>query len=146
VGEPDAAGGGIEAPLRREELFGSDRPRVRVDRDRGRTARTSWRVLETSRGLSLLEVRPRTGRTHQIRVHLRHLGFPIVGDPTYGDRGINRIMRGKYALWRQWLHAREVRLAHPVTGEDLCISAPLPEELLRVLEGEGFQQRKAWTS
>jgi len=130
--------GKIDLPLRRDDLFAGNRPRVRVDMKEGRAAETRFFVLSRRSGLTLLRVRPMTGRTHQIRVHLGHIGHPILGDATYGDTGQNRVMRGRYSLWRHWLHALSVEFAHPVTGHPLRISAPLPEELLRVLDGERF--------
>ncbi|MHC4471811.1 MAG: RluA family pseudouridine synthase [Planctomycetota bacterium] len=138
VGEIEADEGEIDVPLRREDLFESDRPRVRVDRGRGKRALTRYRVLSRHGGLTLLTVRLLTGRTHQIRAHLRHFGHPLLGDPTYGDREANRVMRGRHGLWRQWLHAFSVALLHPVTGRELRIRAPLPDDLFRVLDGEGF--------
>jgi len=137
-GEMEEEEGKISAPLRRQEIHGSDRPRVTVDRDLGKRAETQFKVLERSRGLTLLEVRPLTGRTHQIRAHLRYAGHPIVGDPTYGDRALNRVFRGRHSLWRQWLHALSVAFRHPVTGKDMEVSAPLPADLVRVLAAEGF--------
>lgn len=77
---------------------------------------------------SLLEVELRTGRTHQIRVHLAHLGFPIVGDEKYGDFALNRDLQ-KVGLKRMFLHAASIRLPHPVTGEVLALTTPLPSEL-----------------
>lgn len=77
---------------------------------------------------SLLEVELRTGRTHQIRVHLAHLGFPIAGDEKYGDFALNRDLQ-KAGLRRMFLHAASIRLPHPVTGEVLALAAPLPPEL-----------------
>jgi 23S rRNA pseudouridine955/2504/2580 synthase len=133
-----ADSGEIEAALRKEELFGADRPRMSVGGRGGKTATTLYRTMARSRGLSLLAVRPRTGRTHQIRAHLAHVGHPVAGDPTYGDRALNRTLRGRHGLWRQWLHALAVVLRHPRTGEELRIVAPVPGDLLRVLEGEGF--------
>ncbi len=130
--------GEVDAPLAKQDLRGSDRPRVRVDDGEGKSARTLFVTLARRRGLSLLLVRPRTGRTHQIRAHLAHIGHPIAGDPTYGDRETNGALRGRHGLWRQWLHAFAVGLAHPVTGAPLRIIAPLPEDLSRVLAGEGF--------
>jgi 23S rRNA pseudouridine955/2504/2580 synthase len=129
--------GEIRAPLRRED-DGGHRPKVRVDRKLGKRAVTRYRVRAASRGLTLLRLRLVTGRTHQIRVHLRHLGCPVVGDPVYGNRDLNRLMQGRYGLWRQWLHAAEVALRHPVSGADLRIVAPVPDDLMRVLRGEGF--------
>ena len=137
VGEPPTDGE-IDVPLRREDLFAADRPKVRVDTKRGKRAVTRWHVLARSGGMSLLRVQILTGRTHQIRVHLRHLGHPVVGDPTYGNRELNTRLQGRHGLWRQWLHASSVALDHPVTGARLEIRAPLPEDLARVLVGEGF--------
>jgi 23S rRNA pseudouridine955/2504/2580 synthase len=128
----------IDGPLSKEELFGSARPRVRVDRAGGKTARTLYETLARQNGLSLLVVRPRTGRTHQIRAHLAHIGHPVAGDPTYGDRALNRVLKGRHGLWRQWLHAWAVALRHPVTGAPLRVAAPVPGDLTRVLSGEDF--------
>jgi 23S rRNA pseudouridine955/2504/2580 synthase len=141
VGEVERDEGEIDVALRREDLFGSDRPRVRVDRHAGKRARTRYRVLARREDLTLVSVRLLTGRTHQIRVHLRHVGHPLLGDPTYGDRERNGIARGRHGLWRQWLHAFSVSLAHPVTGRMLSVHAPLPEDLVRVLDGEGFARK-----
>jgi 23S rRNA pseudouridine955/2504/2580 synthase len=83
---------------------------------------------------SLVEVELRTGRTHQIRVHLAHLGFPILGDEKYGDFALNRDLQ-KSGLRRMFLHAASMRLPHPQTGERLELLAPLPAEL------EGFLKK-----
>lgn len=82
---------------------------------------------------SLLEVELRTGRTHQIRVHLAHLGFPIAGDEKYGDFACNRDLQ-KLGLKRMFLHAASMRLPHPLSGEPLALSAPLPAELAKFIE------------
>jgi 23S rRNA pseudouridine955/2504/2580 synthase len=82
---------------------------------------------------SLLEVQLRTGRTHQIRVHLAHLGFPIVGDDKYGDFALNRDLQ-KVGMKRMFLHAASLRLPHPLTGELLALSANLPSELVKIVE------------
>jgi 23S rRNA pseudouridine955/2504/2580 synthase len=136
-GEVESDAGEIDAPLLRMDLFDSNRLRVEVARE-GKPARTLYRVLARHAGLTLLEARPQTGRTHQIRVHLAHLGHPLAGDPVYGDAGLNEALRGRHGLWRQWLHAFSVRLNHPATGRGLFIRAPLPDDLLKVLDGEGF--------
>ncbi len=81
---------------------------------------------------SLLEVALRTGRTHQIRVHLAHLGFPILGDEKYGDFALNRDLQ-KLGLKRMFLHATALRLPHPLNGESVSLAAPLPAELEKFL-------------
>jgi len=78
---------------------------------------------------SLLEVRLLTGRTHQIRVHLAHEGYPIVGDDKYGDFALNRELRQRLLL-----HAAKLSFAHPLTGERLRLESPLPREMKAFLE------------
>jgi tRNA pseudouridine65 synthase len=78
---------------------------------------------------SLVEARPRTGRLHQVRRHLKHLSHPIVGDVRYGKGDINRHFRAAWDLRRLALHASRLRLSHPVTGEWLDLRAPLPQDL-----------------
>ena len=111
--------GVIEAPIARDPRR---RKRMAVV-DGGRDARTRYRVLREVAGRSLVEVRPETGRTHQIRVHLAAIGHPIVGDPLYGKR----------SLGRQFLHAQRLAFRHPRTGERLELEAPLAEDLRRAL-------------
>ncbi len=85
-------------------------------------------------GYSLLDVTIKTGRTHQIRVHLAHEGHPIVGDPKYGDFEANRALaRGALRFDRMFLHARALRIVHPATGETLTLAAPLPPECEKLL-------------
>jgi 23S rRNA pseudouridine1911/1915/1917 synthase len=79
-------------------------------------------------GAALVEACPETGRTHQIRIHLAHLGAPLLGDPRYG--GPRRV--GEIAVPRVMLHARALRIAHPVTGAPLALEAPVPEDFLAV--------------
>jgi len=139
LGTPEPRIGTIDAPLRRQEFPKGDRPKVSVGGRKDPEAMTDYRVLAEAGGLSLVKARPRTGRTHQIRAHLRHIGHPILGDPTYGDRRRNEEARRTLGLWRPFLHALRVELAHPVTGEPLVIEAPLPEELRRVLHSLGLR-------
>jgi len=87
---------------------------------------------------SLLEAELRTGRTHQIRVHLKHLGFPIVGDDKYGDFELNRrVARGEGTprLVRMFLHAYATRFLHPVGGQPIALEAPLPDDCADFLKG-----------
>ncbi len=81
------------------------------------------------RAVSLVDLRPRTGRRHQLRRHLRHVNFPILGDTKYGDLKVNRAFREAYGLERLALHAATLSLVHPVSGARLHIDAPLPPEL-----------------
>jgi 23S rRNA pseudouridine1911/1915/1917 synthase len=94
----------------------------------GRDSRTYFRVLREVDGRSLLEVKPETGRTHQIRVHLQAMGHPIVADPVYGKRP-----EAVPSLRRQFLHAQRLAFTHPSTGKSLVFEAPLPDDLLRAL-------------
>jgi 23S rRNA pseudouridine955/2504/2580 synthase len=86
------------------------------------------RPLATAPQCSLLELRLLTGRTHQLRVHLAHVGHPILGDDKYGDFELNRAL-ARQGVKRALLHARRIRLAHPVTRARLTLEAPLPADL-----------------
>lgn len=114
----------IEAPVGRDKR---QRKRMAVVRS-GREARTMYRAIEYFAGHTLLEVRPHTGRTHQVRVHLSWLGYPIVGDTVYGRRR-QRLLHG-----RHFLHAARLRFTHPATGEEVEFEASLPPELATVLK------------
>jgi 23S rRNA pseudouridine1911/1915/1917 synthase len=123
-GRPSARTGTIEAPLGRDRRV---RTRVSTDTADGRTAVTHF---ETERALpahTLLRVRLETGRTHQIRAHLKAIGHPVAGDPEYGRAGA-------LGLDRQFLHAARLAFAHPVTGASVDVSSPLPPDLARALE------------
>ena len=108
-------------------LTESGERRVSVDSE-GKAAHSIVELLVRWPAYSLLDVRIKTGRTHQIRVHLSHSGFPIVGDEKYGDFGLNKSLR-KEGLPRMFLHAHSLQLKHPLTGEPLSLEAPLPEDL-----------------
>ncbi len=116
-GTPKQRTAEIDAPIARHH---ADRKRFAVRPD-GRAAVTVYRVQETADGRALLEVEPRTGRTHQIRVHLAALGHPVVGDRTYGTSAAG--------LDRHFLHASRLRFTHPRTGKAVEVEDPLPEEL-----------------
>ena len=110
--------GVIDAPLGRHP---KDRQRIAVrPAGWGREAITRYTVLRRLPGATWLELTPQTGRTHQLRVHLAHLGYPILGDPRYGKRG---------GVTRQALHAARLGFRHPTTGESVEFTAPLPREL-----------------
>jgi 23S rRNA pseudouridine1911/1915/1917 synthase len=131
-------GGTIDAPIGRNR---SDRLRMAV-RESGRPAVTHYRVVERFRAHSYLSVQLETGRTHQIRLHLSHLKYPIVGDPVYGGRFAQPKGAGQSLVdtlrgfKRQALHAAALEFDHPRTGKRQAFSSPVPEdfgELLRAL-------------
>ncbi len=125
----------VTLPLRKYVNKAGER-RVSVDRAEGMASHTDFRLEKVVGDYSLLSAELKTGRTHQIRVHLSHLGFPIAGDDKYGDFELNRIL-AKQRLRRMFLHATELRLRHPASGEELRLQAPLPAELadfVRTLE------------
>lgn len=99
-----------------------------VPADKGKLAVTEFTVLKRYEGYTLCLFNLKTGRTHQIRVHAKYLGHPIVGDPVYG------IKKQKFALKGQLLHAMELELTHPSTGKRMTFSAPLPDYFLSVLK------------
>ena len=122
-GLPGANSGRVDRPIGRHPR---DRKRMSVASRSGRESVTSWRVLRRYPGatVSELEIRPETGRTHQIRVHLSSIGLPVVGDEIYGRA------RGRDAqLGRPALHARRLGFEHPIRRERLCFEATLPEDL-----------------
>jgi len=114
--------------------------RVRVDEEAGQHAETTFRKqaawLDRDPPLALLEAELETGRTHQIRVHLTHLGFPLAGDDKYGDFAWNRTL-SKQGLKRMFLHAKELAFTHPASGESMRFEAPLPRDLAKFLEALG---------
>ena len=101
--------------------------------EEGKEAHSIVRLVARWQNFSLVEVELKTGRTHQIRVHLAHLGFPLAGDDKYGDFSLNRDLQ-KAGLKRMFLHAAKLALPHPLSGEPLAFEAPLPMELKRFLE------------
>lgn len=106
--------------------------RVNVD-EGGQTAHTVFRRIETWPGFALLEAELKTGRTHQIRVHLAYLKHPIAGDDKYGNFTLNKELAGQ-GLKRMFLHAAKLSFNHPVTGEPLIFEAPLPDDLQQFLD------------
>ena len=124
VGTPERRSGAVDAPIAR---FGEEK-RFCTDPE-GAPSLTRYSVLLEWDGLSLVRVRPETGRTHQIRVHMASIGCALLGDRLYG-----RISR---SIDRPALHSAHIRLKHPLTGEVISVSAPLPEDMRALLPG-GF--------
>jgi 23S rRNA pseudouridine1911/1915/1917 synthase len=134
-GAPDPPRGTIDAPIARDPR---DRKRMAVVAS-GRRAITDYETIERLRYVSLLRCRLRTGRTHQIRVHMKKLGHPIVGDPVYSGpqwRGIpdKKVQKLLSSIERQMLHAERITFAHPRSRVEVTFAAPLPEDFARVLE------------
>ena len=120
----------IDLPLHKT-LDAAGERQVRVvspAHDDGRRSITLVRVVQAWAGLTLLEVTLKTGRTHQIRVHLAHSGHPIVGDPKYGDFARNKLFARERRFARMFLHARQLAFDHPATGLRITLQAPLPPE------------------
>lgn len=129
LGVPKDTRGKIDKPIGRHPV---NRKKMAVNTASGRAATSEWQLLEIfGCKFSMLEVTPHTGRTHQIRVHLSSLGFPILGDPLYGKRG-------KFAdaieVPRLCLHAQTLSLSHPATGERMVFTAPRPEDMQTVID------------
>lgn len=120
----------VTLPLRKYLLANGER-RVSVD-DEGQHSETIFHFKERLGEFSLLEAQLITGRTHQLRVQLAHLGFPIAGDDKYGDFALNKQLQ-KQGLKRMFLHSADTRLRHPLSGEPLHLVAPLPPELQQFL-------------
>ncbi|HUT25815.1 MAG TPA: RluA family pseudouridine synthase [Sumerlaeia bacterium] len=137
VGEMSGREGSIEAPIGRSMR---NRTRMAVTRRSGRPALTHWEAVARAPGLTRLRCRLETGRTHQIRVHLAHVGHPVVGDPAYGlsaremkmriPPGHPDIIRALSRTARPLLHAHRLCLNHPASGEPMEFEAPLPEDFL----------------
>ena len=122
-GRPGARTGKIEAPLGRDRRV---RTRISTDTADGRAAVTHFTTEQALEGYTLLRVRLETGRTHQIRAHLKAIDHPVVGDPEYGRAGA-------LGLERQFLHAEHLAFEHPVTGAAIDVRSPLPADLAEAL-------------
>jgi 23S rRNA pseudouridine1911/1915/1917 synthase len=123
-GIPRPAAGTIRTLIGRSER---NRKKMSAHVRRGREAISHYETVEVFPGAALLRVRIETGRTHQIRVHLAHIGHPVIGDTVYG-----RAARNEPRPPRQMLHAARLSLAHPRTGRNLCFEAPMPADMAAV--------------
>jgi 23S rRNA pseudouridine1911/1915/1917 synthase len=126
--------GTVRMPIGRHPV---DRKRMSTRSRKGREAETGWRVARRWHGCSLLELRLKTGRTHQIRVHCAAIGRPIVGDPVYGGRkaavGSGAVPARLSSARRQMLHAWRLEIVHPRSGEPMRFESPLPEDMQRLI-------------
>ncbi len=133
----------VKLPLHKYLTEGGER-RVSVSPE-GKDSHTVFRLLARWPEISLLEAQLKTGRTHQIRVHLAHLGFPILGDEKYGDFTLNRGLK-RAGLKRMALHAWRIALRHPLSGAPLECTAPLPETIagyIAAVDGERTREFSA---
>jgi 23S rRNA pseudouridine955/2504/2580 synthase len=121
----------VELPLHKYLTAAGER-RVAVKAG-GKTSRTRFEPIRRYADFTLLAARLDTGRTHQIRVHLAHVGFPVAGDDKYGDFELNRVL-ARRGMKRMFLHAAALAFVHPATGATLELRAPLPAELQRFLD------------
>jgi 23S rRNA pseudouridine1911/1915/1917 synthase len=117
--------GMIDAPIGRHK---KDRKKMGVDAVNGKDARTHFKVLERFENKTYLEINLETGRTHQIRVHLSHIGYPVMGDETYGRKSKEFVTQG------QVLHAGKLKLLHPATKKPIEFFAPFPEYFENILK------------
>ncbi len=115
--------GTIQAPLGRKEGTIIERT---VDWEHGEDAVTHYKVIKEANGHSLVSLRLETGRTHQIRIHMKYLGYPLIGDYLYNP--------DMEYMTRQALHSHHMEFTHPITGEHMSFTAPLPEDMARVMQ------------
>jgi RluA family pseudouridine synthase len=120
-GEVEAEEGWVDAPIGRHP----NDPSLRTVKPGGEPARTHFRMVERYAGATLVELELETGRTHQIRVHMSHLGHPLLGDLRYGGPAVA-------GLKRQALHAGRLAFIHPTSGERVQLEVPLPDDIGRV--------------
>ena len=138
-GVPKKDSGEITYPIGRHPI---DRKKMSINSYKGRSAKTLWQIKASYHGISLVEIVLKTGRTHQIRVHMTALNHPIVGDPVYGGKRnaqfLNRmpqVIRDQVTkIERQMLHARQLIIVHPHTQKSLLFEAPIPADMLALIE------------
>jgi 23S rRNA pseudouridine1911/1915/1917 synthase len=124
----------IDAPIGRHP---DQRKKMSIRTTRGRVALTQWKVLERFNSFTFLEIYPKTGRTHQIRVHLSAMGHPLLGDPLYGRKTTvqdSKLRECIKRMNRQALHAHQLEFNHPQTGERIRFVAPIPQDMKETLE------------
>ncbi|MCX5804446.1 MAG: RluA family pseudouridine synthase [Proteobacteria bacterium] len=123
-GVMDCKEGAIEGNIGRHPI---DRKKMAVLKEGGRDAATSFKVIKQLDGFAYVEAYPKTGRTHQIRVHLSHIGHPVAGDEMYGKKA-------KHIADRPLLHAYKIEFIHPVMGTPIIIEAPMPDDMIGFIE------------
>ncbi|MEO5331920.1 MAG: RluA family pseudouridine synthase [Magnetococcus sp. YQC-5] len=137
-GSPLLNQGSVEAPIGRNP---NDRKKMAVEPRHGRHAVTHWQRMESLPGFTLISCRLETGRTHQIRVHMAHIGHPVLGDPLYArvfhppEKWPENVRSTLVSFRRQALHAAQLTITHPMTGKEMSFAADPPLDFLQVLEG-----------
>lgn len=131
IGKPPAREGKIGAPVVRRD--GGKTRELKDSVGVVKTAVTLYKVIANYGEYTLVELKPLTGRTHQLRAHCRHIGCPIAGDAIYGNREANKFLKKKFGLSRLFLHAESLSFTHPATEDKTNLKAPLPNELNRIL-------------
>lgn len=111
----------------------TDRKKMAIVQENGKPATTHFKVLERFGDCTFIECRLETGRTHQIRVHMTHIGHPVVGDPKYGATRHGKV-KGNFSIQGQALHSISLELTHPTTGERMTFTSPLPEDMEKILK------------
>ncbi len=134
--------GEIVAPIARHP---SHRKRMAVTDGSGKEAHTSYRLVTDYTLASLVNATLHTGRTHQIRVHFKHIGYPLFGDETYGNRPSKQLAeRIRFTPARQMLHARSLSFTHPITSQVIAAEAPIPEDMQRTMDRlQIYREQKA---
>ncbi|MBB6425474.1 RluA family pseudouridine synthase [Sphingopyxis sp. JAI128] len=133
TGRPMPANGTVDAALGRS---GTNRKKMAVVAEgRGKHAITHYRTVEPLKGATLVECRLETGRTHQVRVHMAHIGHPLVGDPVYGRqrKPLSDVLRNRNFV-RQALHAAHLGFIHPVTGNEIALDSELPADMRELID------------
>ncbi|MCW2383170.1 MULTISPECIES: RluA family pseudouridine synthase [unclassified Sphingobium] len=126
-GRPAPPSGKVDQWIGRSD---ADRKKMAVQREgRGKHAITHYRTLERLDRAALIECRLETGRTHQVRVHMAHLGHPLLGDPVYARGGVHKALLAELGFHRQALHAARLGFIHPVTSQPLSFESPITDDM-----------------
>lgn len=130
-GVPRDMGGMIEMPIGRNPIY---RKKMAVNTRCGKPAKTQWHKLRSWSKVSMVRIRIFTGRTHQVRVHMKYIGHPIIGDGLYGGPRRLPTRTEPIPVVRQMLHSTRLNFIHPATGQEMKFDAPLPDDMLHVIE------------
>jgi RluA family pseudouridine synthase len=132
LGTPSKDNDDIRIPLRVDDQRMGNKPRTHPDAN-GQSAHSTYTVIEKLQGVTIVDVEIHTGRTHQIRAHMRAIGHPLLGDPRYGNPDKERALELGTRLGRPALHARRLEFAHPISNKMIVADAPLPKDLEKIL-------------